>query len=211
MVGVWYYWTAATSTDATTTANDVWNNWTTGTGTALTDTWSIWSDSTTGANTTITYGNAIWAGWSQAIEESKAQKKARLKQEREWAAQAEERRRLAAIESERLRVAQAEAVAKAEVLLREHLAEPQRADYDRLKEFLVKAQSGRTYRIKKGWSGNVELLDDEGAAIMRFCIHPSESCPDQDNMLAQKLLLESDEDAFDRIANKMRLRQPVRA
>lgn len=195
--GAWYHWVTASTAgtastvmmDSTSTGN-VWQHWTAGTSTA----------------TTLVI-NPVWAGWAKAVEETHEQKAARLQREADQ--RAEWARRNAELKAE-----QDAAVAKAEVLLTEHLNAAQRDEYQRLKSFLVEAPSGRTYRIRKGWSGNVELLNDEDEAIMRFCIHPSVSCPDQDNMLAQKLLLETDEDAFTRIANKTQLtprRQPVAA
>jgi hypothetical protein len=174
--------------------------WNTSGTASTTDIWQTWTTHTAGADSTITY--VPWVEWNVKYEETAKQRRARLKQEREQRAEWE-RRRIAAEERDaQLRAEQEAAVATAEKLLREHLAEEQVAEYDRLKAFLVKAQSGRTYRIKKGWAGNVELLNDEGQPIMRFCIHPRESVPEQDNMLAQKFLLENDEESFERIANK---------
>lgn len=62
----------------------------------------------------------------------------------------------------------------------------------------------RTYRIKSGSSGNVELLGTDGRAVEKYCIHPKEWLPIHDVMLAQKLLLEADEAQFLATANKSR-------
>lgn len=207
MASVWPMWVYSTATATSTATNTIWDQWqytTAGTADSVWDGWVLTDTGTSSATGTI-----VWTTWTDKVEETKAQKRARLKREAEVAAQWEQQRVEREARAAELRVEQEAAVVKAEVLLREHLAAPQRAEYDRLKEFLVKAQSGRTYKIKKGWSGNVELLDDEGKAIIRFCIHPSEQCPDQDNMLAQKFLLETDEEAFNKIANKTQLRQPI--
>lgn len=120
------------------------------------------------------------------------------------------------------RAARLEADRKAEELLLRHLTPAQRAEYQSTGSFCVKLDSGALYRIKKGRSGNVELAAPEplveGASdarraanrfvpIERFCIHPIEQVPDCDTMLAQKLLLETDEATFRRVANITQLRR----
>jgi hypothetical protein len=104
-----------------------------------------------------------------------------------------------------------EAHRKAEELLATHLAPEQREQYRREKKFevILKARFGlgssRRYRVEHGWSGNVYLLDKDGRAIERFCIHHRESVPVPDLMLAQKLMLETDEEQFLKTANRTRL------
>ena len=50
----------------------------------------------------------------------------------------------------------------------------------------------------------MERLDEGGRPAEVYCIHPSEWVPHEDNMLAQKLMLEYDEESFLRIANRSR-------
>jgi hypothetical protein len=114
---------------------------------------------------------------------------------------------------------------KAEALLLRHLTAAQREEYLRDGSFTVRMDDGRRYRIRKGWSGNVDhfeapkigqVLERDGGSIVpaangaprqveRLCIHPRELVPHCDNMLAQKLLLEADEAEFRRIANITRV------
>lgn len=62
---------------------------------------------------------------------------------------------------------------------------------------LVVTPKGRHVQLKKGWGGNaVEKCARTGKPLKRFCIHPRESMPENDNVLLQKLLLETDEDKF---------------
>jgi hypothetical protein len=96
----------------------------------------------------------------------------------------------------------AEADAKAEELLNSHLSLRQRRSYRKRREFLAEARDGTRFRIKKGWSGNVEELDASGRPIARYCIHPRERVPDADNVLGQLLLLEADPDLFRKTANR---------
>lgn len=59
----------------------------------------------------------------------------------------------------------------------------------------------KLYRINKGRSGNVELID-KGVAISRFCIHERDYVPAGDTMLSQLLMLKTDEAEFLKIANR---------
>lgn len=62
----------------------------------------------------------------------------------------------------------------------------------------------KIYRINKGWSGNVKLIEKK-KEVASFCIHPVEFLPHQDNMLAQYLMLRTDEGKFLAKANKTTL------
>lgn len=94
----------------------------------------------------------------------------------------------------------------AEALLRSQLTAEQRAEYDRLQRFHV-VVGDRTYRIRRGWAGNIDLIED-GAAVERWCVHPRQSVPVPDNLLAQKLMLECGQaDELRRIANVTPLRR----
>lgn len=95
---------------------------------------------------------------------------------------------------------QEEAETKAEQLLREHLTEEQAASLDKKDAFLVSVKSGRRYKIKRGTHGNVREVDAQGKEIRSFCIQPAD-VPTADAMLAQKLMLEHDENGFHLIAN----------
>lgn len=59
--------------------------------------------------------------------------------------------------------------------------------------------NGKTYRIKQGTHGNVRLVQG-GVETMLYCAQPP-NVPAEDAMLAQKLMLECDEQAFLRVAN----------
>lgn len=90
---------------------------------------------------------------------------------------------------------------RAEVLLRSLLSPEQRSAYDLHKHFDVRAQSGRIYRLHRGPVRNVHVLDHGGQGIRGYCIHPRETVPVADVLVAQKLMLEADEQEFLRIAN----------
>jgi hypothetical protein len=88
-------------------------------------------------------------------------------------------------------------------LLREHLNEEQREQFERAGSFVVVAQSGRRYRIRSANTSNVRDETDGASYCVQFRSDPQ--ClriPLEDLMLAQKLLLECDEPQFLRIANK---------
>jgi hypothetical protein len=85
-------------------------------------------------------------------------------------------------------------------LLRLALSDEEMRQLDTEKHFEVRGSSGTVYRIRKGRSANIDVMDN-GRVTHRLCFHPQIYCPDYDTMLAQKLLLETDEDAALRMAN----------
>lgn len=95
-----------------------------------------------------------------------------------------------------------EAAARAETLLLSILSERQREELHRDKAFVVEGRHAR-YRIRRGWSGNVDVIGRDGRIQRRLCAHPVIHVPNADNMAAQKLMLETNEDEFLRIANPM--------
>jgi hypothetical protein len=103
---------------------------------------------------------------------------------------------------ERQRVAANE---RARGLLLEHLTPEQRTTFEQNKWFVVVGgKTGKKYRIRdKGdLVANVDALDGE-RVTHRLCAHaPSGSIPLGDQLLAQKITLEFDEDEFLRKANR---------
>lgn len=90
---------------------------------------------------------------------------------------------------------------RARNLLRRCLSPGQRHDFDRRRAFTVQGASGRLYRIGHGSSVNVEALGAAGEVEYRLCAGPA-GLPIPAVMLAQKLMLESQEAEFLRIAVK---------
>jgi hypothetical protein len=92
---------------------------------------------------------------------------------------------------------------RARDLLREHLNETQREQFERAGSFVVVAQSGRRYRIRTATTSNVRDEAEGADYCMQFRSDPQcLSIPLEDLLLAQKVLLECDEPQFLRIANK---------
>jgi hypothetical protein len=79
---------------------------------------------------------------------------------------------------------------RAEALLWAWLSPAQRKQYRRKRWFEVTTASGRRYRILRG---GVVRLDPRGSA---YCIEATSPVPVADEMLANKLLLETDERRF---------------
>ena len=168
----------------------------------------------TGATTTVTN---IWSGWAggtvgpsypvqvySPLGHSTPQKSAaeREADEVRWREQQEQyRQRQAEAEKKRLEIE-----ARAHELLLEFLDESQKKEYLAKNYFHLEILDGKTsevkrYRIEKGFAGNVRRVDASGKILKRYCIHPIERVPDEDCMLTQKLLLETDEEQFLRVAN----------
>lgn len=94
-------------------------------------------------------------------------------------------------------------------LLRRMLNKEQRAMMDANGYFQIKGSAGHAYRIHTnvGYSGNIFLMSKEGAHGAEFCCHPDRMMgrglngivgrlPDADALIAQKLMIETDEIRF---------------
>lgn len=185
-----YIWTTSATTTAVTTSG-IWTGWISDTSstssyaTGTADTWSIWTTTTGTTTGCITVTAPAYS----------AEDEARWKVERE-----EVQRRAAAAE-----LVRREACERAKRLLDSMLEHQQREQLktDRFFEVIAK-HSKRRYRIRYGTHGNVRLLDDTGREVISYCAQPN-GVPTEDAMLAQKLQIEHDEEAFLRVANPTRL------
>lgn len=105
---------------------------------------------------------------------------------------------------------------RAETLLLEHLTDDQIQSWRKNKQFTVHTADGkRLYSIAYGMAGNIRLVKLEGEAPVSkhghplkvgncFCMHvyhPDGEVPTEDNVLAQKLIIEANEEEFLRLAN----------
>lgn len=190
---VWAQWAESSSASTTSGSTSVWVEWVQG---------------VVHSSTATTAGNVIWAGWCQDSPQIRQIPSARLAEALTGRSpvSSEERARWAAREAELKLQAETEvaarklAEAKAEVLLRQLLTPEQQDDLDKKRCFYLHS-GGKKYRIDRGRTGNVKLVDELDQVVESYCIHPSIACPDADTMLAQKLLLETDIETFERVAN----------
>lgn len=97
-------------------------------------------------------------------------------------------------------VERARAIAKAKKLLRQYTTPSQQRSLKIRKWFSITGSDGRTYRIKEGTSHNVYWVRNN-IELVRYCVVVAEQVPLADQMLAQKLILESDAETFKRLAN----------
>jgi len=89
---------------------------------------------------------------------------------------------------------------RAEQLLRKFLTRDQRRDWVQSGEFFLHV-GDRRYRISKGRSGNIALVDGGGAALEKYCCHPEAMVPTCDTLLSQMMMLLHAEAEFHRITN----------
>ena len=91
---------------------------------------------------------------------------------------------------------------KAEELLMMILNDKQKKQYAEFGFFETEIND-KIYRIRKGRSGNVRMLKD-GKEKEQFCAHPNDAyvMPEHDTMIAQYLMLKTDEKAFLSKANR---------
>jgi hypothetical protein len=91
---------------------------------------------------------------------------------------------------------------RASTLLKEWLTPEQCVQYERLGVFDVRgSDSGTRYRIRSAGQMNVGQLDEEGRRVAVLCFLPEKYVPVSDVMLAQKIVLETDEPAALSVAN----------
>lgn len=155
----------------------------------------------TGANT-ITYVGSDWIVYDEGrvpgILSAKTKRRMRREQ-REWTRMQEEANRAATQRmEERVR-----ATTRARALLFSALSRDQQRSLEE-RNFFDMNVNGRTYRIHQGTHGNVRLIQG-GVETRLYCAQPPD-IPTEDAMLAQKLMLETDEPAFLRVANERILR-----
>lgn len=84
-------------------------------------------------------------------------------------------------------------------LLLQCLTPAQRAEFAASRAFIVRGESGQRYRITYGDIANVEVLARSGMVLRQLCAGPVD-IPTPAVMLAQKLMLETQESEFLRIA-----------
>lgn len=120
-------------------------------------------------------------------------------------AEAAQREHLRAHEEEQRRRHEVREAAnkRAEELMLAHLTPAQRLQIKAHGWFIVEGgRSKHNYMIRPtAYAGNIEVTEWDGRRS-RLCCHVDHSIPVFDNALAQKLMLEHDEDAFLRIANR---------
>lgn len=204
---VWPVWNTATTSASNVTVNAfAWRSWA-----AATPAWA--TDVTT--TTSVTSVN-VWPSWvaatpsvtitnSQPVARRPRYEVGPTPEERASRARREEEARAAreAERTKRIKTLEA-AVMKAEQLLRSCLSNEQRDTLAEHGYFDVRGgATGTMYRVYRGRHINIGVLDDGGTLRHRICFAPaSESCPDADAMLCQKLMLELDERGALAIANR---------
>lgn len=201
------------------TSNVVWDSWTSTTVTSTTPTiiWNSWNASSATSTASVysaTAASTTWNGWVQGstadslartwedwnvqsvpvrtnvrLTESEEDKIARFARQEALRVQQEEQNRQRAF-----------AIKKADKLLESVLNSVQKSQLKDNDYFLLKSQSGKIYRIRKGRSANVDLLDAHGKIVDTLCAYPGMDVPDGDTMAAQKILLECDEANFLKVA-----------
>lgn len=189
-----------------TTTNVVWRTWNSTAVTAATaigQPWVHWTGTfTTSANTTA----ANWITWTDGYTTP-------VQRTPEELAADAERARIAAAEREerqaRERADREQAVQRAETLLHAHLNDRQRRALKAHGRFRVKSMSGRWYEIGRGHHGQLKELGPRGKPVNHLCVYATGGLPDADQMLAQKLYLESAEDNLRKVAYVTAVRVPA--
>lgn len=177
-------WTAWNDTYTTTT-------WTTTNSSCTSSTWDAWNYYAPRRR------DSVWYAWNGATSTTTANLyvEPRVVETDEQRAAREERERQRAADA-------AEAKARATELLLSVLDEQQAADFLERKEFTVEGSDGKRYLIREGRMHNVFEIDEDGNRVVEICGHVRPHIPNEDNLAAQKLALETDAPRFLQIANR---------
>lgn len=189
----WVWSTAnSTSTGTSDTSADVWNAWNSNTWTAST------------ANTITFYQERELTEEERAAQDARREAERQRLAERRAAAEAERAADPLALRRSKQERERDAARTKALTILCEHLTREQIAELVDRESFRVQSPRGVLYRIDFGYARNVREIGEDGRVKASYCAHPSNAheIPDCDTMLVQKLMLESHEDEFLRIANR---------
>lgn len=186
--------------------------------------WFYWCEATTASSTSVTLerNDASWLAWSSAFTTvlttaaSNWADRNTLPQQATPEQVREDLRRMRRVNAE-WRLARI----RAERLLTNHLSREQQRDLKQHGFFKLyvndKKGQSKIYRIRRGRSMNVDLVRELPGGVLEpiqtLCAHPEMMVPDADTMLVQKLMLETCEEEFLRIANKVNVplaAQPAR-
>lgn len=185
------YWADWCDTTGTSTDTATWTTWTASSTSATTAPWVVWATSSTATTSDVTWTGWVTTGNSVVYRVTPEQSDAERQRIRERAAAAEAERKAARDRARQLLLSMLD-VRQREQLEREQFFE------------VITNHSRRRYRIRQGTHGNVRLVDETGREVTSYCAQPL-GVPDEDAMLAQKLMLETDEEAFLKVANARRL------
>jgi hypothetical protein len=199
-----------TSYNAGYTTTTTWSVWCDSTGSSTTSTagtWSVWNDAT---NSTATAYDYVWYTWTsdsatsvkakyqyQPIQfQQPAPTKEELEKRERVAQEFIERQSREREERERLRK---EAEERSRELLEDMLDDEQKQQLEKDHSFLVSVKSGRKYRIRKGITHNIDVLEGD-KKVEELCVYAG-GVPEYDNMAAQLLWLLWNEEALRKKAN----------
>lgn len=204
--GVWNAWSSTNAT-TTNTTTEVWGGWCQDIyGSTTTSTASV-TINTSG----IVYNNNAWQEWTiQEVENKQLQEDVWKygvglvvqSQEERLAELTRLRNQQADYERRNIEAKNEKAAddARAIALLKSLLTKEQLEFYEKEKYVQVITKKGNVYHITRGWSHNVYEVK-QGKRVSSLCCHPTHLVPLEDNMVAQKLLLEDNEDNFRKMAN----------
>jgi hypothetical protein len=201
----WHGTAGTTTTSGTTCATPLWI-WGSTASTTATNVWyAEWHDVSLAVEDHLDQTPSLLDRWpsepehQEHVQLRQAARRVAAEHAAALAHRAQEER--ARIEAESARIEAARA--RAHALLLSHLTPAQRQTFETNKWFVVEGGRSKTrYRVRShACAGNIELLDGE-RVTHRLCGHCDHTIPLGDQLLAQKLMLELDEDEFLKLANR---------
>lgn len=209
----WGTWCSATTVQVT--SNAAWVSWagipsgatmqqtTTSANTAGTSNaaWVQWVSPVVGTGSQLTA--TVWAGWVQATSAyNPLAQGAYTPPTQEQIAEQERINALAVEAAAKREETQKQAKERALKLLMDNLTEQQIKNFEENRCIDIEGKSGDRYKISVGRTRNIQVFGKDGQTKYHLCAHPDLNVPDEDTVLAQKLMIQTDEEAFLRIANR---------
>lgn len=218
---IWPDWCTTRTLPTRTLSDTVWRTWYQGTfpttsATTTADTWFEWQGTETGRVVVrepfSTENVTTWEFWSEAeLAQREARRDPQIQRARSGDVNVAVREMQRQNELERqqreARFAAADrkrrnALERSMLLLREACNDDQIQQLEDEGAVVVTGKSGTRYKVtNRGSVANVHVLNERGHTQHRLCAHPL-GVPQGDIMLAQKLMIEHNEDAFVRLANR---------
>jgi hypothetical protein len=197
---VWSIWAAGNTATATDASNTPWYEWNLATTNGTASTTNVWSNWQTG-DARITFdpqpSNEMLGNTPETRARAREILEMREEQERRWAAERQRHEEVQRQRNVKLEAARIEARG----LLESVLNDVQKASLEEEDWFLVIGKSGSVYRLRRGRVGNVDLLGPDGRVLRKYCVHPGTHLPNFDDLAAQKLHLENDDESLVQMAN----------
>lgn len=187
-----------------TMAQPTWNIWVNSAATTISQSQYTIQTHWYNSSTVTSYSTNVWNDWQRQpmVYQQTYQQPSAEELERRRVLQLEREQAQALLMAEK-KAAAAEAKKRATETLHELLDDEQKEMLEKEARFIVCSRTGKKYELRSGFiAGNVSELDAHNKPVARYCCHVYDDVPQEDNLIAQMLMLTTDEEGFLAKANR---------